>query len=116
METSPVPGLIGAAAYRTFLPGNASPLVRQPPPVADTVEISDEGRALAARYAGHFPRDAYWEQVRYDPPHTDDPDFPWEVAHARWLQLIDSVFGRVDHAARASAQPPSAPSDGTSPK
>ncbi|WP_322796696.1 hypothetical protein [Tepidiforma sp.] len=116
METRPVPGLIGAAAYRPFLPGNGGPLLRQPPPVVDTVEISDEARALAARYAGDFPRDAYWEQVRYDPPHTDDPDFPWEIAHARWMQLIDAVFRRAESNAPGRSQPPSGPATGAPPK
>ncbi|GIW16292.1 MAG: hypothetical protein KatS3mg063_2145 [Tepidiforma sp.] len=98
MDTRPVSGLLGAAAYRPFLPGNGSALVRYPPPAAaepvDVVELSPEARDLARQFAQPFPRDAYWDQVRYDPPHTDDPDFPWEVAHQEWMQLVDRVFRR----------------------
>lgn len=103
METRPVTGLLGAAAYRPFLPGNGSPVVRQPPPVADIVEISPEARELAERYAQPFPRDSYWDQVRFDPPHTDDPDFPWEIAHQQWMEIVDRVFRRD---AGGTGQPP----------
>ncbi len=107
METRPVTGLLGAAAYRPFLPGNGSPFLHHPPPVADTVQISPEARALADRFAQPFPRDSYWDQIRFDPPHTDDPDFPWEVAHQKWMELVDRVFRR--DTAEAADLPPSAP-------
>lgn len=107
METRPVSGLLGAAAYRPFLPGNGSPVVRHPPPVADVtdiVEISPEARHLARLHAQEFPRDGYWDQVRYDPPHTDDPDFPWEVTHQQWMDLIDRVFRR-NHPGNPAGRP-----------
>lgn len=113
MDTRPVSGLLGAAAYRPFLPGNGSPVVRHPPPTADaadTVDISPEARELANRFARPFPRDGYWDQVRYDPPHTDDPDFPWEVAHQQWMEIVDRVFRKPGDAAEpGAAGPGSAP-------
>ncbi len=109
MDVRPISGLVGAAAYRPFHPGAGRPLMRHPPPVADVVEISPEARALADRYAQPFPRDGYWDQVRYDPPHTDDPDFPWEIAHNEWLEMIARVFGPRDPAADPSL-PGNAPS------
>lgn len=68
----------------------------QPALPADSVEISTEARRLAAEAAENVH---LWGEVRYDPPHTDDPDFPWEVAHQQWIDLMQKVFKLSDEAA-----------------
>lgn len=92
MNTVPIPGVsVGPVPYHrreisspAILPGA--------PGAQDSIEISDEARRLA--------RDAYSRsplpgEVRYDAPHTDDPDFPWEVAHQEWVDLMAKVFDRI---------------------
>jgi len=74
------------------LDGSVSVTVPAGPAPHDSVEISAEARRLA--------RDAYSRsplpgEVRYDAPHTDDPDFPWEVAHQEWVDLMAKVFDRI---------------------
>jgi len=59
------------------------------------VEISAEARQAAADRANEEIR--LWGEVRYDPPHTDDPDLPYEVAHREWLDLMEKVFGKHPH-------------------
>lgn len=68
----------------------------QPALPTDSVEISSEARRLAAEAAMNVH---LWGEVRFDPPHTDDPDFPWEVAHQQWIDLIQKVFKRSEEEA-----------------
>ena len=91
MSTTPVSGAAGATAYLPHPQGGAAfAAVHAASPVAparDAVEISAEARRLA--------RDAYSGEVRFDAPHTDDPDFPWEIAHQEWVDLMARVFTRM---------------------
>ncbi len=57
----------------------------------DSVEISAAARRAANENV------VLWGEVRFDYPHTDDPDLPWEVAHREWKHLLAKVFrGRGD--------------------
>ncbi|MEO8541164.1 MAG: hypothetical protein ABI577_15590 [bacterium] len=94
MDTRPISAVLAIASYQipiahdyTSATDANAYLPRQAP---DTVEISSEarGQAQAAAEAIHL-----WGEVRYDPPHTDDPDLPWEAAHQEWVDLMRKVLG-----------------------
>jgi hypothetical protein len=83
---------VALAAYqlplaRDYAPG-MGPASITPPGRPDVVEISAEARAAAAR-DDNFQ---LWGEIRYDYPHTDDPDLPWEVAAKEWEELMAKVF------------------------
>lgn len=93
MTSVPVSGASAVAAYLPF--ARADSLRPRGLPVlllpgGDSVQISDEARRLAR---DAMPDIHLFGEVRYDPPHTDDPDFPWEVAHRQWVDLMKKVFG-----------------------
>ena len=93
MDTRPISAVMAIAAYqmpvaRDYHPGLGTAMVA-PPAAPDTVEISYEARKLARENEDL----ELWGEVRYDYPHTDDPDFPWEVQHQQWTDLIAKVFG-----------------------
>jgi hypothetical protein len=97
MSTVPVSGPTAVAAYlpATRLEGVHAPgLPAALPAPRDTVQISEEARRLAREAMPGGVR--LFGEVRYDPPHTDDPDFPWEVAHRQWVDLMKKVFGNHD--------------------
>lgn len=91
VDTRPISAVLAIASYQlpvardfaatTDLPGFAQPAAR------DTVQISAEARKKAAEDI-HL-----WGEVRFDPPHNDDPDLPWEAAHQEWVDLMTKVFG-----------------------
>jgi len=94
MMADPLSGIPVLAAYRAVPSAGGRVTLPPPPPLPpgrDTVEISDEARRLAAARV----EQAIWGHVRYDPPHTDDPDLPWEVVHDRWMESLRKVFGRA---------------------
>lgn len=95
MSTVPVSGATAVAAYlpSTRLDGAGAPLPLALPGARDTVQISEEARRLAKEA---MPDIRLFGEVRYDPPHTDDPDFPWEIAHRQWVDLMKKVFGSPD--------------------
>jgi len=101
METRPLSAALVIAAYRPVPQFDSAlgtayrmPLTRQQP--EDSVEISAEARELAEAAT---PELRLFGQVRYDPPHTDDPDLPWEVQHMAWISLMAKVFGEASPAA-----------------
>jgi hypothetical protein len=104
MSTVPVSGATAVAAYLPFARFDA-PLPRGfPPPLlpgGDSVQISAEARRLAK---DALPDIHLFGEVRYDPPHTDDPDFPWEVAHRQWVDLMRKVFGQGEAASDADTR------------
>lgn len=81
-----------------------SPQFAQPFP-QDSVQISPEARKKAAEAAADIH---LWGEVRYDPPHNDDPDLPWEAAHQEWVDLMTRVFGAEGNAAE-EAEPSGPP-------
>jgi hypothetical protein len=96
MDTRPISAVMALAAYqlpvaREYAPGLGfaaiAPMARP-----DSVEISAEARAAAAREENL----QLWGEVRYDYPHTDDPDLPWEVAAQEWEELMARVFPEKD--------------------
>jgi hypothetical protein len=100
LDTRPISAVLAIAAYqlpvaRDYAPGLGTAVLGVQPPARDRVEISVEARKAAERAndALHL-----WGEVRYDPPHIDDPDFPWEVAHQEWLDLMEKVFGEHPYA------------------
>ncbi len=96
MSTVPVSGATAVAAYLPVarLDGVDAPVLPVALPGArDSVHISEEARRLAKEA---MPDIRLFGEVRYDPPHTDDPDFPWEVAHRQWVDLMKKVFGNQD--------------------
>lgn len=101
MSTVPISGVSVSPVPYQRLDGSVSAAVQAGPVPHDSVEISDEARRRA--------RDAYTRsplpgEVRYDAPHTDDPDFPWEVAHQEWVDLMAKVFNRIgEESERVSA-------------
>lgn len=99
MSTVPVSGATAVTAYLPFArfdaPGQPVLPVPLPAGARDSVHISDEARRLAK---DALPDLHLFGEVRYDPPHTDDPDFPWEVAHRRWVDLMQKVFGQGENA------------------
>jgi hypothetical protein len=54
------------------------------------VEISEEARRRAE---ARVVEQHLWGEIRYDPPHTDDPDLPFEAEHHEWIELMKKVFG-----------------------
>ena len=68
-------------AARDYAPGMGVTHLA-PPAQSDTVEISAEARSRA-----NSENIKLWGEVRYEYPHTDDPDLPWEVAHQQWNEL-----------------------------
>ncbi len=97
MSTVPVSGATAVAAYLPFARFDAPDAHALPVPLPagarDSVQISDEARRLAQ---DALPDIHLFGEVRYDPPHTDDPDFPWEVAHRQWVDLMKKVFGQLE--------------------
>ena len=96
MDTRPISAVMAIAAYqlpvaRDYRPGMGTADVA-PPAAPDTVEISTEARRRAAENAENLQ---LWGEVRYEYPHTDDPDFPWEVQHQQWQDLMKKVFGEA---------------------
>lgn len=93
MSTVPVSGASAIAAYLPAARSGGGDAAVPPvalPGARDSVHISDEARRLAREA---MPDIRLFGEVRYDPPHTDDPDFPWEVAHRQWVDLMEKVFG-----------------------
>lgn len=94
LDTRPISAVLAIAAYqmpvaRDYHPG-MGPAMVAPSAAPDTLEISYEARQLAARESEALK---LWGEVRYDYPHTDDPDLPWETQHQQWTDLIAKVFG-----------------------
>lgn len=94
MDTRPISAVMAIAAYRLpvareWAPGLGTTALAVSEGAKDRVEISDAARKRAAESAD--PK--LWGEVRYDYPHTDDPDLPWEVAHQQWTDLMAKVFG-----------------------
>ena len=95
MDTRPISAVLAIAAYqlpiaRDYAPGMGTATIA-PPAAPDSVEISAEGRRRAAAADAENLR--LWGEVRYEYPHTDDPDLPWEVQHQQWKDLMAKVFG-----------------------
>ena len=109
METRPVSTVMAIAAYqmpvaRDFHPGMGGHSFISPPAAPDSVEISAEARKRASQDLENL---RLWGEVRYDYPHNDDPDFPWEVQHQQWTDLIAKVFRSPQSAEQADdAQSP----------
>ena len=94
MDTRPISAVLAIASYqlpvaREYSASDDSPAYLPPLP-RDSVQISAEARKRAADAAEKLH---LWGEVRYDPPHTDDPDLPWEAAHQEWMDLMHKVFG-----------------------
>lgn len=105
MSTVPVSGATAVEAYVPFARFEAADVPVLPVPLLagahDSVHISDEARRLAK---DALPDIHLFGEVRYDPPHTDDPDFPWEVAHRQWVDLMKKVFGEVEDGSDADTR------------
>lgn len=91
MDTRPISAVMAIAAYqfpvaRDYGPGMGLPHL-VPPAQRDTVEISAAARERAAQENMRL-----WGEVRFDYPHTDDPDMPWEVRQQQWMDLLAKVF------------------------
>lgn len=104
MDTRPISAVLAIAAYQLPVargygtPGDATP---PPPPFPrDVVEISPEARRKAEGAASDL---RLWGEVRYDPPHNDDPDLPWEVEHKQWVEMVAKVLGGEKEKERRSA-------------
>ena len=92
MDTRPISAVLAVAAYQLPVARDFTPdlgVATLIPPSADRVEISAEARRLASSQSDP----ELWGEVRYEYPHTDDPDLPWEVEHNDWMSLITKVFG-----------------------
>ena len=94
MDTRPISAVLAIASYqlpvaRDYAGANGPPPFPQAVP-QDSVQISPEARKKAAEAA---PDIHLWGEVRFDPPHNDDPDLPWEAAHQEWVDLMTKVFG-----------------------
>jgi hypothetical protein len=105
LDTRPISAVMAIAAYqlptaRDYHPGMGHAMVA-PPAAPDTVEISAEARQRAAEETEEL---RLWGEVRYDYPHTDDPDMPWEVQHQQWKDLMAKVFARGDQSERTPNQ------------
>jgi hypothetical protein len=85
---------------RDFHPGLGTATIA-PPATPDSVEISAEARRAAAADADNL---RLWGEVRYEYPHTDDPDLPWEVQHQEWKDLMAKVFKRPDGEEQGAAR------------
>ena len=93
VDTRPISAIMAIAAYqmpvaRDYHPGLGTATIA-PPAAPDSIEISAEARRRAEADAEHL---ALWGEVRYEYPHTDDPDLPWEVQHQEWKDLMAKVF------------------------
>lgn len=93
VDTRPISAVLAIASYqlpvaRDYAGGPALPQFSQPLP-QDSVQISPEARKKAAEAAANIH---LWGEVRFDPPHNDDPDLPWEAAHQEWVDLMTRVF------------------------
>jgi hypothetical protein len=92
VDTRAISAVMAVAAYqlpvtREYAPGMG--MARLTAAVErDIVEISAEARRRAGA-----ENVTLWGEVRFDYPHTDDPDLPWEVAHQQWNELMEKVFG-----------------------
>lgn len=75
---------------RDYTPGMGTAHLA-PPARPDTVEISAAARERAAR-----EELSLWGEVRYEYPHNDDPDMPWEVRQKQWMDLMAKVFKSND--------------------
>lgn len=102
MDTRPISAIMAIASYQLPVARDYSPPGEMPAPVPaprDSVQISPEARRRAAEADDvHL-----WGEVRFDPPHYDDPDLPWEVAHQEWMDLMTRVFGEQESEAEAPA-------------
>lgn len=102
----PVAGLFVTTAYQPATVRDADAELPPPPqpaasPLADTVIISEAARKLAEKAE---PDIVLWGEVRFDPPHHDDPDLPWEIQHQEWMKLVEKVFGESAPATPASGE------------
>lgn len=102
----PVTGLLVATAYQPATPRDQDAELPPPPqpspaPLADTVIISEAARKLAEKSA---PDIVLWGEIRFDPPHHDDPDLPWEIQHQEWMELVEKVFGESAPAMPANGE------------
>ncbi len=93
--TGPVSGAVLLAAYQPVgvRDDHAGHLPRAPEPtgpMADSVVISEAARKLAEQAR---PDIVLWGEIRFDPPHHDDPDFPWEIQHKEWMEVVEKVLG-----------------------
>lgn len=104
MDTRPISAVMALAAYqlpvaRVYAPGMGFASIA-PPAQPDSVEISAAARAAAAQQENI----ELWGEIRYEYPHTDDPDLPWEVASQKWQELMAKVFAdRLPHVDEESA-------------
>lgn len=101
MDTRPISAVMAIASYQLPVARDSSPhgdLPLPAPAPRDSVEISAEAR----RRAAEADNVRLWGEVRFDPPHYDDPDLPWEVAHQEWIDLMTRVFGQSDEEAPAA--------------
>ena len=99
MDTRAISAVMAIAAYqlptaRAYAPGMGMTALAVSAGAKDRVEISAEARKAASDALDDIH---LWGEVRYDPPHTDDPDLPHEVAHQEWLDLMSKVFGEHPH-------------------
>ena len=94
MDTRPISAVLAIASYqlpvaRDYTGANGPAPFAVPAP-QDSVQISPEARKKAAEAMADIH---LWGEVRFDPPHNDDPDLPWEAAHQEWVKLMTRVFG-----------------------
>jgi hypothetical protein len=61
--------------------------------MADSVVISEAARKLAEKAK---PDIVLWGEIRFDPPHHDDPDLPWEIQHQEWMEVVEKIMGPRD--------------------
>ena len=97
MDTRPISAVLAIASYqlpvaRDDASGSGPAHFAQPFP-QDSVQISPEARKKAAQATADIH---LWGEVRFDPPHNDDPDLPWEAEHQEWVDLMTRVFGAED--------------------
>jgi hypothetical protein len=101
----PISAVMAIAAYqlpvaRDYEPGMGDASIA-PQAAPDSVQISAEAREAAASDLENL---RLWGEVRYEYPHTDDPDLPWEVAAQQWEELMAKVFAdRLPHMDREPA-------------
>lgn len=97
LDTRAISAVMAISAHqlpvaRDYSPGMGRTALAVAAGAQDRVEISAEARRRAADEASEDVH--LWGEVRYDYPHTDDPDLPHEVAHAEWVDLMAKVFGK----------------------
>lgn len=93
--TGPVSGAVLIAAYQPVTLREDQAAYLPPPPqpagpMADSVVISEAARKLAEQSR---PDIVLWGEIRFDPPHHDDPDLPWEIQHQEWMEVVEKVLG-----------------------